>query len=161
MNGALRQLSRPSQRTLEPRCRAGLASLLAITALLLAAGCGEDDDNGTPADRIGVAAICDQDADCPEVEIGDELVQLSCLTQFDAGYCALEGCDDRLDCPYGATCVRHTDGVNYCFRECSGKWECNANRPRDAEANCSSSFDYANAADEVSGLKACIPPSSG
>lgn len=116
---------------------------------------------GTEADRLGVAATCQSDSDCALVTIDGKETRLSCLTQFDAGYCALEDCDDKADCPEGATCVAHDDGNNYCFRECADKSECNANRPDDSEANCSSSFDYASPSDEVKGLKACIPPSSG
>lgn len=134
-------------------------------------GCGqkeEPDGNGdTQADRIGVAWDCQVDEDCPEVEIlgaggggSTVTVQLSCLTQFTDGYCAIQGCESTSDCPHGATCVAHTDGNNYCFRECAQKSECNANREGAREANCSSNFDYADSAD-ASNLKACIPPSSG
>jgi hypothetical protein len=56
-------------------------------------------------------------------------------------------------------CVAHEDGTNYCFRVCADKPECNANRGPEEEANCSSSFDWADPADDL-GQKACIPPSS-
>lgn len=127
-------------------------------ALLPLSGCSSD---GTEADRLGVGATCDSTDDCAEVTIDGEKTQLTCLTQFDAGYCAIEDCKNKTDCPEGSTCVAHDDGNNYCFRECTSKSECNANRPADSEANCSSSFDYASPADDESGLKACIPPSSG
>jgi hypothetical protein len=134
-------------------------------------GCGGDDETEGPtdADDLGVAAACEVDDDCPEVEFvggggaggaGDGLVQLSCLTQFTDGYCAIPDCESDLDCPDGSTCVAHDDGSNYCFRECTDKAECNANREGAAEANCSANFDYADPADDE-GQKACIPSSSG
>lgn len=116
--------------------------------------------SGNEADRIGVAAICQEDEDCAEVDIAGEPTQLQCITDFRGGYCSIPDCDSAADCPDGATCVAHTDGRNYCFRECTDKAECNANRPAEDEANCSSNFDYADAGDDESGLKACIPPSS-
>lgn len=113
---------------------------------------------GTEADRLGVAAECAATTDCSEVAIDGETVQLECLPQFKGGYCAIEGCTSATDCPEGSTCVAHEDGRNYCFRICSDKAECNRNRSVDAEANCSSSFDFADPKDD-DGSKACIPPS--
>lgn len=147
---------------LDKRLPAHITLVFLLTSVSLAACGGRDDGEGdTEADRLGVAAMCDEDADCPKVEVGDEVIQLKCLVQFDSGYCAIENCESALDCPEGATCVTHDDGVNYCFRECADKPECNANRDLDSEANCSGSFDYADPSDSTSGLKACIPPSSG
>jgi hypothetical protein len=120
-------------------------------------GCG----GGNEADRLGVASECETQSDCPMVRIDGEDVQLRCLTQFDGGYCAIEGCNGAGDCPDGATCVAHEDGKDYCFRECLNKSECNANRSSDSEANCSANFDYKDPSDDESGMKACIPPSSG
>jgi hypothetical protein len=141
------------------------ASSLCLLGAGFLAACGggpdEEPDGETEADRLGVAATCEEDLDCPEVEIDEETVQLQCLLQFDGGYCAIEDCESALDCPEGSTCVAHDDGKNYCFRECVDKAECNANRGADEEANCSANFDYADAADDNSGVKACIPPSSG
>ena len=131
----------------------GWGLLLGIGAV----GC----EGGTEADKLGVGSECSNDKDCPEVKIDGDDVQLSCLTQFDAGYCAIEGCESAADCPQGATCVAHDDGESYCFRECANKSECNANRSPDSEANCSANFDYEEPDDDESGLKACIPPSSG
>lgn len=128
-----------------------------VAAALLASGCGGD---GNEADQMGVAAQCTAEADCQEVTIAGEPVQLQCLTQFKGGYCAIEDCASKADCPDGSTCVAHDDGHNYCFRSCVEKVDCNANRDADNEANCSSSFDYADAADD-DGKKACIPPSGG
>jgi len=131
-----------------------VGSLVSCHVLL---GCSGD--GGTAADRLGVAAECAATEDCQEVTIAGEPVQLDCLPQFKGGYCAIEGCATAADCPDGSTCVAHDNGKNYCFRECSDKAECNANRSADDEANCSSSFEYARPADESSGKKACIPPS--
>lgn len=128
--------------------------LLALVSILV--GCG-----GTDADELGVASTCEQTDNCPAVMIDGEEVQLSCLTQFDSGYCAIEGCNNATDCPMGSTCIAHEDGTNYCFRDCVDKAECNANRPPESAANCSSNFDYASSSDERNGVKACIPPSSG
>lgn len=132
-------------------------------------GCGGNELKGpkgeTEADDVGIAAECEIDDDCPEVEIAGMggaggKIQLKCLTQFDAGYCAIEDCDSAADCPQGSTCVTHDDNRNYCFRECLEKGECNANRSSENEANCSANFEHADAADD-DGVKACIPPSSG
>ncbi len=131
------------------------AFLVAITAMLTA--CSSQNE----ADRVGVAAICEVDEDCAEVLIDGAPTQLECLTNFSGGYCAIAGCHAAADCPDGATCVLHTDGETYCFRECAEKAECNANRPVDDEANCSANFNYADPDDHTNGLKACIPPASG
>lgn len=133
-----------------------LALLYLATSLIPA--CGGSD--GTEADKLGVAASCTATSDCAMVNIDDTTVQLSCLEQFKGGYCAIEGCTNNLDCPDGSICVTHEDQKNYCFRSCTDKSECNQNRPPESEANCSSSFDYATASDDVSGVKACIPPSN-
>lgn len=126
----------------------------AFLAVLLSA-CG-----GADADAVGVASTCERSSDCPEVTIDGAVVQLQCIRDFSGGYCSIEGCTEALDCPLASTCVAHTDGSNYCFRDCLDKGECNANRPPDLEANCSSSFDFATPSDDQ-GQKACIPPSSG
>jgi hypothetical protein len=141
--------------------------------------CGGDDEgddtDGDQADLLGIGAQCDATEDCPIVEFdsgagggggvgggsSDGTTQLQCLTQFAGGYCAIENCSSNADCPEDSTCVAHTDGTNYCFRECAEKSECNANRDAENEANCSANFDYAHPADETSSLKACVPPSSG
>lgn len=131
-----------------------------ILAFVLAA-CGGGSEDAVPADRIGVGATCTSTDECPTVVTPeDETVQLICLTQFTGGYCGLPDCETNEDCPGGSSCVRHDDGQAYCFRDCLNKAECNRNRPVDAEANCSSSFDFNDPADDA-GQKACIPPSSG
>jgi hypothetical protein len=130
-------------------------TLFCCGTALAAMACGDDD--GNEADAVGIAATCAATADCPRVPFAgaDE-----CLTQFTDGYCGLPDCTVSADCPQGAICVLHDDGATYCFRECLDKPECNRNRPPEAEANCSSSFDFNDPADDV-GQKACIPPSSG
>ena len=122
------------------------------TALLLVFGLaagGCDDD--TEADRLGVGAQCVA-SEC------DEELELVCLTQFKGGYCGLEDCTADLDCPEGSACVAHTDGVNYCFRICLDKPECNRNRDVENESNCSSNVVFVEG---KTGVKACVPPSSG
>lgn len=111
------------------------------------AACGDDDDDGgTEADKIGVGAVCSVAEDCLDGQV--------CLP-FKGGYCGLSGCTGDVDCPQGSACVKHTDGVNYCFRICVDKAECNRNRPVDLESNCSSSVDFV---DGKGTLKACVPP---
>jgi hypothetical protein len=124
--------------------------------LNVTAGCG--DDEGTAADRIGIAAECSADVDCPEVRRGDETIQLACIRAFRGGYCGIADCQQNDDCPDGAACVNHTDGRSYCFRLCLDKAECNRNRTSENEANCSSNITFAEA---TPGKKACVPPSSG
>lgn len=130
----------------------GLASSWIFICMVLG-GCG--DDGATEADRLGVGALCTANAECATV---DE-VDLECLTQFNGGYCGLEGCMADEDCPEGSACVTHAeDGKNYCFRLCADKPDCNRNRSAENEANCVGSIDFVEARNE---RKACEPPSSG
>ncbi len=122
-----------------------LATTLLVVPLLAACG-GED------ADEIGVGAECSGDADCRALSDG-----LNCLSAFRGGYCGLAGCAGDDDCPDRSVCVRHEDGYTYCFRTCRDKPECNANRAEDVEANCTSSAELL----EATGVKVCVPPSSG
>jgi hypothetical protein len=124
--------------------------ILAISIAVLLAACGDD----TEADRQYVGGQCTATDDC--YQEGD-FPQL-CLTQFKGGYCGLEDCLGDEDCPEASACIAHTDGMNYCFRICSDKGQCNRNRDLDNEANCSSSIEFV---DGASGRKACVPPSSG
>lgn len=135
-----------------------IACFLALALSCVA--CGDDDANH--ADTIGIAATCATTSECPRVpshSADGGVVQLVCLTQFKGGYCGLPDCTTSADCPNQSICVLHDDGNTYCFRECLDKPECNANRPVDDEANCSSSFDFNEPMDDM-GQKACIPPSS-
>ncbi|MCB9640114.1 MAG: hypothetical protein H6727_14565 [Myxococcales bacterium] len=106
---------------------------------------------GNPADKAGIGSTCASDTDCKEE--GQK-----CLTQFKQGYCGVADCTKDADCPTGSACITHTDTKNYCFRICTDKPECNANRTTDAEANCSGNVTF------VSGeksKKACVPPNAG
>ncbi|MDX2091385.1 MAG: hypothetical protein SFX73_26230 [Kofleriaceae bacterium] len=116
------------------------------TSLILAlvASCGGDD-----ADALGVGAQCTSSDDC------DDGSTQMCLP-FKGGYCGLTGCAHDTDCPADAACIAHDDGVNYCFRTCATKADCNANRDAENEANCSSTAVFV---DGDAGRKACTPPS--
>lgn len=139
--------------------RSGLSLLFVAMSMTVACG-DDDDDGGTEADKIGIGASCDSADDCLEGQ--------SCLA-FKGGYCGLQNCtgdevlgcndpDPAKCCPDGSKCVTHTDGVNYCFRECLDKeLDCNRNRPADAESNCSSNITFVA---PEQGIKACVPPSS-
>ncbi len=115
-------------------------------------GCGDD---STEADRIGVGAQCTASAQC---ESPDEGIELECLTQFTGGYCGLKDCTGDVDCPEASACVTHDDGVNYCFRLCVDKPDCNRNRSLENEANCVGSgvVDFVDPPNE---RKVCVPPS--
>jgi hypothetical protein len=115
---------------------------LGLMVLALVA-CGGDE-----ADELGVGAQCTSNTDC-NPDIGP-----TCLTQFKGGYCGLTGCTVDADCPDASACVQH-DGMNYCFRTCADKAECNANRDAANEANCSGTADFVEGAQ---GRKACVPP---
>ena len=104
---------------------------------------------GSDADDLGVGAQCAMNDDCNQ----DDGAQ-TCLP-FKGGYCGLMGCTGDADCPDASACIAHTDGVNYCFRICADKPDCNANRDVENEANCSSSVDFVEGAN---GRKACVPP---
>ena len=133
-----------------PRILLATLSLLALSGTL--AACGDDDDDGglTEAQRHGVGAACDDNADCYFEDI-----ELTCLP-FKGGYCGLEGCAGDEDCPPGSACVAHDDGKNYCFLTCTDKIDCNPTRPAEIEANCSSNIEFV---DGKNGKKACVPPS--
>ena len=138
---------------------AGTATLalgcLAVVNML--AACGDDD--GTAADRVGIAAECTSNDECPEAQrrLLDDTVQLTCLPEFKGGYCGTSGCEEDQRCPDGSACVNH-DGASYCFRLCAEKAECNRNRSPENEANCSSNVDFR---DVNTNSKVCVPPSSG
>ncbi len=120
-----------------------LASVALFATLPSLAACGSD------ADDLGVGAQCTMNDDCNQ----DDGAQ-TCLP-FKGGYCGLMGCTADADCPENSACVKHIDNVNYCFRICSDKAQCNENRDADFESNCSSSIDFV----EATGIKACVPPS--
>lgn len=110
--------------------------------------------SGSEADELGVGAQCTSNDEC----LQDDDFTHECLTQFKGGYCGMTGCTEDLDCPADSACVTHTDNINYCFRICLDKPECNSNRSVENEANCSGSATFVEGA---MGRKACIPPSSG
>ena len=86
-------------------------------------------------------------------------MRFSCLTNFKGGYCGKRDCTGEIDCPQGSACVRHDDGINYCFLICIDKYpDCNRFRDPDEAANCSSSIELVNTSGKP---KACVPPSSG
>ena len=113
--------------------------------------CGFGACGGSESDALGLAAqcggehVCRQDVDPP----------LECLSDFKGGYCGLSGCKGNTDCPDDAICIEHTDKVNYCFRTCVDKIECNENRSEESEANCSSNVTRVEGGNE----KVCVPPS--
>lgn len=121
-------------------CLAALALL--ATALF---SCGGDE---TEADKRGIGASCAKNEDCAEKG-------QTCLA-FKGGYCGVADCTDNTGCPSGSACVTHSDAKNYCFRVCAEKVECNANRPVESEANCSSNATLV-ANDKAT--KVCVPPS--
>ena len=118
-----------------------------LVLLLLASVSACSGDN--EADERGIGAQCGKTEDC-EVDL-----QQVCLP-FKGGYCGELGCTKDADCVEDAACIRHTDGMNYCFRTCVDKPNCNANRDVENESNCSSSVDFVEGA---MGRKACVPPS--
>lgn len=107
--------------------------------------CGSDE---TEADKRGIGASCANSTECSEEG-------QACLA-FKGGYCGVADCVDDSKCPAGSACVKHSDGKNYCFRVCAEKVDCNANRPVEAEANCSSNTTLVSAAKNT---KICVPPS--
>jgi hypothetical protein len=121
-------------------------TLAFVSAMMFVLACGDD---GTEADRLGVGAQCAGNDQC------DAETNQVCLP-FKGGYCGIMGCAHDIDCPEASACIRHTDQINYCFRICTDKPECNANRDAVNEANCSSNIDFV---DGAMGRKACVPPS--
>ena len=117
---------------------------IALVAMTLSFACSDN------ADDLGVGAQCTGNDQC------DANTHQVCL-QFKGGYCGLMGCVHDADCPSDSACIMHTDGINYCFRTCVDKPDCNANRDVANEANCSSSVTFV---DGTMGRKACVPPSA-
>jgi hypothetical protein len=126
---------------------APLALSLAVLLSIGLTACA--DDGETAADKAGIGAECAAAADCEEAG-------QSCLTQFKGGYCGVADCTADAACPSGSRCVTHTDGTNYCFRECIDKVDCNRHRTVANEANCVGSITFVDAAHKG---KACEPPS--
>lgn len=114
-----------------------------------AAGCDDDNDEGSAAIRLGVGAMCTTTEEC-------STEGATCLTQFKGGYCGLADCSGDADCPQGSACVTHDDGENYCFLVCVNKVDCNVHRDVDNESNCVSSVTFV---DNTTASKACVPPS--
>jgi hypothetical protein len=137
-------------------------TVVSMLALLgLASGCHSD---RVEADLVGVGAQCATSADCPEVDFeGDAgVMRLQCLTTFNGGYCGLADCSSNAECPGGSVCIAHDDPAgSFCFRSCTNKPECNANRDVNHEANCNGGADPQDPADEASIGKVCYPSSSG
>ena len=123
-----------------------IVGLICVVALV---SCG-----GSEADELGVGAQCTAMEDCEQPEGFTEM----CLTQFKGGYCGIQGCTSDLDCVEDSACIAHEDGINYCFRVCIDKPDCNENRDLENESNCSSSVTFT---DGTQGRKACVPPSAG
>lgn len=117
---------------------------MGLVVMMFAFACSDD------ADDLGVGAQCASNDEC------DMETNQTCLG-FKGGYCGLQGCLHDTDCPDKSACIMHDDGINYCFRICVDKPDCNANRDLDNEANCSSSATFV---DGTNGRKACVPPSS-
>jgi hypothetical protein len=122
----------------------------ALVLIAVSAACGGDESE---SDRLGVGSQCD-----PVDDHCDEETNQVCLSAFKGGYCGISGCVGDVDCPTDSACIAHTDGINYCFRTCLDKPECNANRDLENESNCSSSVTFV---DGTMGRKACVPPSAG
>ncbi|MDY7233183.1 hypothetical protein [Hyalangium rubrum] len=102
---------------------------------------------GNTSEHLG--GECTESASCEDEE-------LSCLFQFKGGYCGFTGCRANADCPGGSICVTE-EGVNYCFRTCDEKADCNENRSSENESNCSSNVTRV----ESGSQKVCVPPSVG
>jgi len=145
-----------------------LGSLITAGAVLLflilsTPSCGSGLCNGTEgsdANSIGVGATCSSDDSCKNAASkcldSSASTTLSCLGNFKGGYCGRNNCTGNKDCPTGSACVAHTDGGKYCFLTCSDKSQCNTNRSKDVEANCSSNVTFVEA---NTSAKACVPPS--
>ncbi len=130
------------------------ASPVFAVCLSIAIHPGCSDEDAAQADRLGVGAQCSQDADCDQSTVAQV-----CLRQFKGGYCGVVDCSGSDDCPDPSACVQHEDGQRYCFRSCSEKLECNANRTPENESNCVSNVTYVGSTPGAG--KSCVPPSSG
>lgn len=124
-------------------------ALITLSTAVLFGACGGDDEE--KADRLGIGAECANNDDCTETD-------QTCLTDFKGGYCGKTDCASNKDCPEASACVTYDNGTNYCFRICVEKAECNEKRSLENESNCSSSVTFVEPA---TGVKACVPPSSG
>jgi hypothetical protein len=130
--------------------------MICVVSVLCGISCADNDGPGTEADRIGVGASCVTDVDCPQPE-DENAPRLVCLQDFSGGYCGLSNCTSNAACPYGSACVTHDNGINYCFRICINKAECNLRRDPAVPSNCSSNIEFV---EPQTNIKACVPPSS-
>jgi hypothetical protein len=121
---------------------ARLSAAVVMIVGVLWLSCGD----GTEADKAGIGAECTKTEDCQSGQ--------QCLP-FKGGYCGLQACTADEGCPRGSACVTHTDGVNYCFRICVDKADCNRNRSVENESNCSSNINFVTGTKD---RKACVPP---
>lgn len=145
------------------------ASGLALFFGLAPGACGSGLCNGTEkvdANTFGIGGACTSDAGCASLAAASDAItkcvdttttatSLSCITTFTGGYCGKKNCTGNADCPSGSACVRHTDGINYCFLTCTEKSQCNTYRSKSVEANCSSNITFV---DGNTSTKACVPP---
>jgi hypothetical protein len=123
-----------------------LALVLIVPGLFTLQSCGA---GSVAASALGVGADCTSNSNCNEV------LALTCLTEFKGGYCGKANCTSNAGCPVGSVCVTEA-GVNYCFLVCTDKTECNLNRSADNESNCSNT-DVVKV--EAGDDKVCVPPS--
>lgn len=137
-----------------------MKKLLILSCLTIAFTIGCDNDNEANDRGVGEACVTTDDCKNDELDYMDDIVEplelLECLTEFKGGYCGLKDCLEHADCPDGSKCAI-TDGGNYCFLVCLDKPDCNKYRNVDNEANCTSSVELIDGANEI---KVCVPPSA-
>lgn len=95
--------------------------------------------------NCGIGASCAADADC--------LSGLSCLLDFQGGYCGVPGCTLHADCPEGSACVREANGQTYCLATCERPSQCTFCRLDGSAPACTAEVEFT----EASSLSVCRP----
>lgn len=111
-------------------------------------GGGSDNRKVCVPGSCGMGAACDTDADCTG--------GLTCLTEFNGGYCGTAGCAADADCPEDSACVAHPNGTNYCFATCETNADCSFCRFDGSQEACTPDVDLVEGGDR----SVCPPPSA-
>ena len=93
----------------------------------------------------GVGESCGADAECD--------AGLTCLTDFQGGYCGKQDCAANADCPTGSLCVKNGSS-SYCARTCAAPGDCTACRGADVAASCKADATFAESGTTGS---VCVP----
>lgn len=102
--------------------------------------------------KICVPGDCDVGEDC--TEDADCAAGLTCVKDFNGGYCTVRDCTLNADCPADSLCVNQ-GGTAFCAKTCAADSDCSFCRAYDVRGTCSSNVTFVEAGTTGS---ACVPP---